>query len=518
MTPDLDTFAARLQAAESQYTASPADAARLADEAIALLGTPAPVRERLRAMKVKGHALLLGARFVDGLATLQQALAEVPDDAPDLRVDLLRGVSAAYEQMGDLPQALDWGLRAAEAARALGHRGRLADTLLSIGVVRSRSGDHASGLAHYEEAFAAYEAGNERRLMHGALCNMGIACKNLGRLEDAVRHLQRSIDLARELGDEGLEAMSLANIGEPLWKLGRLAQALEASTLAAARLQRAGIPGGECLARILRGQVLQELGDLGAAQAELEQALALTRASAGAHLARAHLALAVLHKHGGRFEAALLHHEAYHAAERAQFNETSARSLNALQVRFDLARAQHAAEVQRLESARLTALTRTDALTGLANRRHLDEHLAAAFAAARRAGRPLSVAMVDIDDFKRINDGFGHGVGDTVLRAVAQLLAAQCRAVDLVARFGGEEFCIVFSDADAAHAERACEAAREAIERHDWSALHAALRVTVSAGLADHPAHDSPQALQADADTQLYAAKRSGKNRVVRAA
>lgn len=519
MAVDLSAFDALLARAEAQYLQSPAEAVRLVDAALAELGSAAPALLQARALKIKGNAQIYGTQAVAGLATLQSALEALPADATtgeaaELRVDLLRGVCAAHEQMSNLPLALHWALQAAEAARALGQPGRLADTLLSVGVMRSRSGDHANGLAHFEEALLAYEAAQERSQMHGALCNVGIACKNLGRLEDAVLHLQRSAALARELDNDGMLAVSLANLGEPLWKLGRLDEALEATTFAARQLQTSGFANGEAHARILRGQVLQDLGDAAAARAELEQALRVALAS-GHHVARAHLALATLHKGAGRFEAALEQHEAYHAAERAQFNEESARTLNALQVRFDLARARHEAEVQRLESARLAEQSRTDVLTGLPNRRHLDDHLAVACAAAHHGGQPLALAMIDVDDFKRINDLFGHGVGDAVLGHVAERLRSQCRGANLVARYGGEEFCVVLPGADRATAMALCEAMREAVAGHDWAAVAAGMGVTLSIGLVDAGAGATPQALLAAADARLYTAKREGKNRVV---
>ena len=163
---------------------------------------------------------------------------------------------------------------------------------------------------------------------------------------------------------------------------------------------------------------------------------------------------------------------------------------------------------------RLAAQSRTNALTGLANRRHLDERLAEAHALARRQGRALSVAMADLDDFKRINDRLGHATGDAVLRRVAALLRAHCRATDLVARYGGEEFCLVFFDADAPTAARAAAVLAQRVAAHDWAALHPRLRVTLSVGLSDRLHTLTHEGLLADADRHLYEAKRHGKNRV----
>ncbi|MFY9514488.1 MAG: diguanylate cyclase, partial [Rubrivivax sp.] len=462
-------------------------------------------------------ALGYGGQHEPGLACLQQALTLLPDDALAPRVELLRAHAIVYEQLGALQETLDWALRAEALARELGDPAQLASSRLSVAVALSRSGDTEAGLRGYLEVLGLYTALGNREGQLQSLNNLGIACKNLGRFDEAVRHLEQAIALAGELGLPALAAVAMSNLGEPLWKLGRLGEARAMLAQSTRQLHAAGYLPAEIHARVLHGQILAADGEPALAQAELEQAVALSQKSGGRnHLARAQLGLAELHKAAGRFEQALAHHEAYHAAERAQYNEESTRQLRVAQVRFDLERARHEAQLQRLEAERLALQSRTDALTGLANRRHLDEHLASAFLSARRHGRPLAVAMLDIDDFKRINDAFGHGTGDAVLRAVATHLQRHCRDVDLVARYGGEEFCIVFDEADAALAERACEAARDAVEQHPWSGLHPALRVTLSIGLADHPSLDSPEALLADADAQLYAAKRAGKNRVMR--
>ncbi|MCK7493989.1 MAG: GGDEF domain-containing protein [Comamonadaceae bacterium] len=244
-------------------------------------------------------------------------------------------------------------------------------------------------------------------------------------------------------------------------------------------------------------------GDAAEAEAALGRALAIAcERGARNHLARVHRALWALHKSGGRFEAALAHHEAFHEAERAQFNDESDRRLRALQVKFDLERAQHEAAMARRETARMAEQSRTDALTGVANRRQLEERLRDEYARALRQGHPLSVAMVDIDDFKRINDRFGHGGGDAVLREVAALLRRHCRDTDLVARYGGEEFCVVFVEAGGDDAQRAGEAMRAAIEAHDWESVAAGLRVTLSMGLAERDEADGRQALLAAADAR----------------
>ena len=162
------------------------------------------------------------------------------------------------------------------------------------------------------------------------------------------------------------------------------------------------------------------------------------------------------------------------------------------------------AEVQRLASV--------DGLTGLANRRSLQDALEREVARARRSGESLAVVMVDVDHFKQVNDRQGHQVGDEVLRAVGAALTGVCRQSDLAARYGGEEFCLLLPGCRGRDAVVIAERLRAAV-----AAAPGPVPVTVSAGVATLPANAAggEQLLKA-ADEALYGAKRAGRNRTVR--
>jgi diguanylate cyclase (GGDEF)-like protein len=169
----------------------------------------------------------------------------------------------------------------------------------------------------------------------------------------------------------------------------------------------------------------------------------------------------------------------------------------------------------------LLALSRTDPLTSLYNRRYFEERLQEEFARARRYRAPLSLAMLDVDFFKRINDTYGHPFGDEVLRAVAQVTRARLREVDLLARYGGEELIALLPETSPVDALRACERVREAIEalQLDYSGPDGGkqvVRCTASLGLASlpSPSLQTPEDLLRAADECLYAAKGAGRNRV----
>jgi diguanylate cyclase (GGDEF)-like protein len=169
---------------------------------------------------------------------------------------------------------------------------------------------------------------------------------------------------------------------------------------------------------------------------------------------------------------------------------------------------------------RLSLLTETDALTGIANRLALNRHLAEECARVRRHGFPLSVLLIDIDHFKAYNDSYGHAAGDDCLRRVAQLLAGCTRRPgDLAARLGGEEFVLLLPHMGAAmaaaHAEECLRAVSEAAIPHAQSSV--APHVTLSIGVACSeglPTDFDPASLLAHADAAMYRAKRSGRHSV----
>ncbi len=162
----------------------------------------------------------------------------------------------------------------------------------------------------------------------------------------------------------------------------------------------------------------------------------------------------------------------------------------------------------------LMQAARCDPLTNLANRRSFDALLAEAHARVRAGSRALCLAYVDIDHFKRVNDRFGHAVGDAVLKRLATLLGAGVRPGDHVARLGGEEFALILMRTGWAQALEVCERLRERVAGHDWQALAPTAVVSISLGLVDAAEFETPALACAEADRRLYAAKRAGRNRV----
>lgn len=178
-----------------------------------------------------------------------------------------------------------------------------------------------------------------------------------------------------------------------------------------------------------------------------------------------------------------------------------------------LARNVEALSAARATGELLTLQAMTDPLTGIANRRWLDDDLQRMIAQAGRDGRPMSVILIDLDHFKQVNDTFGHDVGDRVLRDSAARIAAATRDADRLGRWGGEEFLLLAPNADQAAARALAERCREAISGPAHEA--GAVPITASLGVATLEPSDDARSIMRRADVALYTAKERGRNCVV---
>ncbi|MBR1267926.1 GGDEF domain-containing protein [Bradyrhizobium sp. AUGA SZCCT0222] len=174
---------------------------------------------------------------------------------------------------------------------------------------------------------------------------------------------------------------------------------------------------------------------------------------------------------------------------------------------------------QKLKEAykRIEELAELDELTGSYNRRCIMRMLDEEIVRAGRNDAPCSIALIDLDWFKRINDAFGHPTGDEVLRTFAITMFANIRGIDRFGRYGGEEFLLVLPGMSTDHAVRALDRLRGIIAELDWSAFSPDMSVTISGGVATLKPEETPDIFLARADSALYAAKAQGRNRIASA-
>ena len=337
------------------------------------------------------------------------------------------------------------------------------------------AGDHEScqleaesALKLVDRALAIARQFEYKRLEAFCLQTMGEAYQAMARPEVALGMADQFLRLAHESNDKWIEAYGLACVGELCHQLGRDAEGIAQLELGLASFEALG-------ARDQAARVLRILSQAHEALDHLSEALACIRRA-------------------GVIEQAL----------KSEETESRARAISARR-RLDQART---------ETERYRRLAMEDSLTGLANRRQLDERLEALMRDAAKAGAAVTVALADVDHFKGINDRFSHAVGDEVLRCVGEVLRVHCRLGDIVGRYGGEEFMLVFRNLEIGPAAEICERVRRAIEGWDWKSIHPQLRVTLSMGLACSASLDTPQGLLDAADHWLYEAKHHGRNQI----
>jgi diguanylate cyclase (GGDEF)-like protein len=196
-----------------------------------------------------------------------------------------------------------------------------------------------------------------------------------------------------------------------------------------------------------------------------------------------------------------------HSSERNAFRESELQSLESV---ADICAnsIQNANYIERVKQ-----LAYLDGLTGIFNRRFFELRIMEEIERARRYGTGMGVIMADIDQFKRLNDEFGHLLGDEVLRQVSSLFHQQLRKVDVVCRYGGEEFAILLTQINAQQAIAIAEKLRRMVESYQFPGVPRT--ITISAGVAVFPAHGTTRdEMVRAADTGLYAAKQAGRNRI----
>jgi diguanylate cyclase (GGDEF)-like protein len=451
------------------------------------------------------------------------------------RIDLLRWMALAGCETGRFDRAMGHANEACTLAHELGDKRQLALSLTALGACFERMGDPWQAERLMDDALDfAREVADPFALLV-TLNNLCAVCigafyvlrggeepaESVAALRRALVHAREAHSLLHHFDDPFFAVFVEGNLGEVLLHLGNTE---EARRLLDGALQRGLEHGYEAQVWRIRCSICELLLAQGQAREAHGALSALLDDMAGADpratLIRVHHALYRACRDLGRIGEALDHLEEHDKLERRRStNQLKAQSqlfvtrIEAEHVRVQAERARHEAQLERSRAAGFEAAAQRDQLTGLGNRRHLDQRLPALLDAARGKSAPLVLALVDLDHFKQINDRFGHAVGDKVLIQIAQQLRENTRSGDVLARLGGEEFLIVFADMPVSQAIDVCERLRARVAAHDWNGLAPGLTVTLSVGLAHAPPYEL-EPLFEQADRAMYRAKQEGRNRV----
>jgi diguanylate cyclase (GGDEF)-like protein len=455
-------------------------AAAQADEPIWLARSQTLEARCLEAAGESHAALDLVLLALQGL----ERVGRVDVEARAAQQAAVTALGVVYLQLGDLQPAMDWCERSAALARSLPDQsafGAAQDTLACVFSAQAANARDANDLAEAER------------------------CERL-----AVDYSTQAVEVAQRLGHVDYETSALLNLAESLTLVGEPHRALGLLEDWVQRHPHA-VPRQWAHLNDSLGQVYLALGRHAEAVEAHQRALRDCEADSFRAVITEHLSEAL----GccGRWEEALAQYKAFHALHTRISAERAQRSARVAVARLDIERER--AHSRRLASSNTELRRRAedfarqaseDALTGLPNRREVDRLL---------AQQPLavSIALIDVDHFKQVNDRFSHAVGDAVLRQLASIMRTSCRPRDLAARLGGEEFVVIYHET--AGVEGAAERLRREVEGFDWGLVAPGLEVTVSIGVARSTEAAEGSQLLSLADQRLYEAKRAGRNRVV---
>ena len=490
-----------------------------------------------------GHLLCLFHYRLGSLDTLiETGQAVVPVlAAPERRsnkADLLRWMALAGCETGRFETALHCANEACALAQDLGDQRQLALSLTALGACFERMGDPWQAERLMDDALQlANDVGDPfaQLVTLNNLCAVCIGAYYVLRggdvpadataaLRRALAHARAAHSLLSNFDDPFFSVFVEGNLGEVLLHLGKTDDARHYLDAALQRGLEHGFGAQVWRIRCSICELMLAQGQAREAHAALAALLNdMQGGDPRSTLIRVHYALYRTCKDLGWDADALDHFEQHDKLERRRAtNQLKAQSqlfvtrVEAEQSRLQAERARLEAQLERTRAAVFQADAQRDELTGLGNRRHLEHRLPMLLEVAKSQALPLTVALVDLDHFKQINDRFGHAVGDKVLVEMARMLHENTRSSDVLARIGGEEFLVVFPDMSPMQALEVCERLRSRVEAHDWRHLAEGLSVTLSVGISHAPPYEL-STLFDEADKAMYRAKHGGRNRVAMA-
>jgi two-component system cell cycle response regulator len=430
-------------------------------------------------------------------------------DAPTVQARAHRELSIFYRAVGDFSEGLTHAVQAVSMLPEDAPGNLRARHLLSLSVALEQGGSYVDGERRAREALTLAATAGDIEMTLLVLNNMAYSAFELDN-EPAARAL---VDQMREIqartgyrfGANELDTMARVEM------MGGRFEAVEAllgPVLADQVLGNESDAVAECLLTLALARRENKCFD--AAQEALDTCRELCAdRELAAVSARVREEQAALYATTGRYAEAYEEHRAFHAEATALHSAQRDARARAMQAVFEANEARRASDHFR-------EMAHRDALTGLYNRRYINERVPALLQESAAAGRPLSLAIIDLDHFKRINDTFSHATGDTVLQHVAELLEEAAAGAAIAARMGGEEFLLVYPGVDAVEAGQRCERLRLRMRAHAWEPITGSLQVTTSVGMTTTvDGHGTFTSLLAQADRNLYTAKRTGRDRVV---
>lgn len=528
---DFETLEALLKEAEPLIMVDSDAATALLLRALPLARLHQDATRTALALVLLGGVHFYRSRYAEAERVTHEALELARTHRePRLEVRARSGLGILARVQGDYGRAMEHHLEGLRLAQAHGDAHNELRLEINIGVLRMQLGEHDLALETQKRAANLARRLHDETAHSIATVNIVVSLYHLGQHAEVVRLAEQHLPDVRALRLRQNEAVLHAHLAHALVELGLSDRAAQVAQLALPMLEALGNQEHLANLRAAYGRALQRLGDLDGAQVQLQCALeGALKYDVKAQQRLVSGYLAEVSAARGDWAEAYAHARSQQAMERAQAALDSERRAMVLGATMQLELHKREAEAERqrnLELARVNASLRDaqvrlahrathDPLTGLANRTHFHATLEARLQSLERSvdPRPVGILFIDIDGFKKINDTFGHDIGDQLLLQVARCLRRTLRGEGLIARLGGDEFIVLLSALRrSSDGERIAHRILVALARTATIKGHA-MSVTASIGVAVAP-EDGLEAttVQRHADVAMYRAKRQGGN------
>ncbi|GAB4462763.1 MAG: hypothetical protein OHK0029_30240 [Armatimonadaceae bacterium] len=394
------------------------------------------------------------------------------NDDPEMIARTTHNIGLLYKNQQDYPSALAELEQALVIKRAVGNKVDVAYTLGLMGDVYNDMGDDDRAMQCLRQSLRMSHAGGDRRCFSHGLLSLGCLYNKMKRWTTAVRYLRAVLPISEGFGDRLQQSCALTSLSEALYGLERF----EDARIAAESGYRISV---EIDAPEVQREALKFLSLIHEAQGDFRQALAFSRQAQEA--------------------------DAVYQERQRQ------RLFSEFRLRQETDAARQEAEAEKQKNMLLQRLAHTDTLTGLANRRAMNEQIAQAIRAAESDGVGFCLCLGDVDHFKRVNDECGHEAGDQILTHIASRLRDAMGDSGMAARWGGEEFCLIFRGVPCPSVISRLRMFLVNLSADPVLCREFSLRISMTFGVTTFLPGDTHDELLRRADTALYAGKRSGR-------
>lgn len=443
----------------------------------------------------------------------------------------LNAVGLANIHLGTYANSLENLLRALNYASQLDDQQLKTQVLNNLGLLYLHMEDYPKALEYLSESLALTNQSQVIEVNAELIKNISTAYINLGEYQQALSFSQQCVQQYQADHDKPGEASAINMMGEIYHAMGHEDEALERYQVALKIFESIEYAPGAAQSNFLVGKSAFQQDNLEKAEHHLLQALKQARIGRDEKQRyTTHHLISQVYQKLGNYQEALRHFKAFHEAKETVFNEDIATKIKSLEIIHQVRETQQDREIYRLENVELTQeieertriqselerLITLDPLTELFNRRHFFELTQKEMDRCQRYNRPLSVIMLDIDKFKRVNDMFGHLAGDRVLVQTAQRIEKALRKVDSACRYGGEEFAVLLPETNLMQAEMVAQRLWRVIGERPAVSAELKIPITISVGVASYKPGGalSVDTLLDQADQAMYLAKKSGRNQV----